>query len=811
MLSDTYTERLVSGVSNGRYALLIGAGFSHAASSTSGERLPLGQALADELAEKFGQDGGHPLSRLWEALPKPAREQYLCGRFKGCIVPADLYQIKDFVWRAIYNLNVDDVVEIIYDSELRQQDLELVTPATPFSTPESLAQLRCIHLHGSVLKPEAGFVFSTSEYAASTTTFMAWGPVLADDLAVTPFIVIGCSLDEYDLEHHLARRGDIDVERDPCPSLFITTNADSVTRATAERHGMIVVEATAVDFLNWLKSKLPCAPSPLDLLVPRSAKNLYQEEPHKNQERVFYRQFLHVVEEELPRQVDPVNFLRGTEPVWQDFVDNNDVIRRDVTLLIDRIRKSLEADSSQNYLEIIESSPGGGKSAVLKRAALELSRLGFPVFFFCGTERLSPVSTEACISRMKRPPVLFVDPLVDHCDQVLQLADKMNGSRHGLFVVGADRGAAARMSRIKLTDFRQRSKKMDNLSRSEAKSLVAQMRAEGLLGLKARLSNKDLVARAQKKDLLVAICEIASDGSRFDDLVLSIWDAASAPIQSFLAKLVVASALGYPLKFSIAQANTRCTVGDLKREIASGCLSYVVFSEGLNGEYLRVAHRVLAERLADVAIPSDIQFSTFVDLAKGLAPYVTRSTIRQRTQEARLAGRLLDYEPNVRDHIGERASEFYKLIHTQWAWNSRYWEQRGLLEVQEGDVRIAITYAEQAVGIERHPHTMTTLGKILMRAAVVSPQDGPAAKLFERACEALRDSIEMRRGEHLWRDASGHHVAINGSINYYTRRRLPVSTDVSEWIDELLRDRKRGPRGDIDWDRLGNQWSNLPR
>src|SRR2546422_2137898 len=176
MLESELAGRVLAGIRQGRYALLLGAGFSAEAESKNGKPLPLSGALAQELADRFSMPAGHPLSRLWPALPTPQREQYLEERFRSCRVPANLHHLRSLVWRAIYTLNIDDVVQQIYRDSEKKQSLETLTFQDLFSTPESIAILRCIHLHGSVLHPDAGYVFGTPDYAAATVHHHAWGP-----------------------------------------------------------------------------------------------------------------------------------------------------------------------------------------------------------------------------------------------------------------------------------------------------------------------------------------------------------------------------------------------------------------------------------------------------------------------------------------------------------------------------------------------------------------------------------------------------------------------------------------------------------
>ena len=137
----------------------------------------------------------------------------------------------------------------------------------------------------------------------------------------------------------------------------------------------------------------------------------------------------------------------------------------------------------------------------------------------------------------------------------------------------------------------------------------------------------------------------------------------------------------------------------------------------------------------------DLLFNAFKEVAFGLAPYVNRVAIMKRTPEARLAKRLLDADKVVKPLLGSRANELYEACQSKWAWNSRFWEQRALL-VSETDLPTALQYARHAVAIERHPFTLTTLGKMLFKEMEVSTLTSKST-VFAEAFECLAGAIEI--------------------------------------------------------------------
>lgn len=777
-------QHLIEGIRGGRYSLLLGAGFSTAAKSQDGRNLPTAPELVVELTREFNMPPGHALPRLWGALPSPRREAFLEMRFKECVVTPGTLPINRFVWRGIWNLNVDDVVEKIYSAPNSLQKLHVFSPKSRYSTPTSLNELNCVHLHGSVLMPEDGFVFSTHDYGALTAKTPLWGSILADELAIKPFIVIGSSLDEYDIEHYLELRSGLDASREPIPSFWVTPVDDPIIRATAQRYGFIPVLSNTVDFLRWLRDLAGNVPSPIDLVAPKGGFNLYKRDPGVRHLRIFHRQFLFVQPDELPTPLSERNFLHGLEPTWADLEKRHDVLRHDLGRLMDAVKSA--RDSNELKLLLVTSPPGSGKTTLLMRAALELAKLQLPVYFFVGYERLNHESAAECLKQSRDIPVVFVDPFADHTDQLIDLFNAVRSASAPCVIIGAERDNDLRRIRMSLGQLKPERVELSPLTKPEAAELVEKMRLEGLLGRNAGFSNQSLAERINRKQLIVAMCEIATDVGRFDQIVRSQWSSISDDrLQRCLAAVALTHSCGYQLKIAIAGRSANIDAGIIMREIGTGSLSGIVFRTGYGAEYLTTAHRVIAERLLLVAIPEEERLESYVALAKALARYVSRDTIKARTVEARLGGRLLDFDAFVHPKLGSKSRILYERIKTEWSWNSRYWEQLSLLELNARNYDAAIVHAEHAVGIEEHPFTLTTLGHVLVTVAAAAGDYTRACDYFDRGVKSLKLGIARSARWHFL-PVHPYHSAITGAIRFLRKWQMPLDRQTEEWVSGLL-------------------------
>jgi hypothetical protein len=186
----------------------------------------------------------------------------------------------------------------------------------------------------------------------------------------------------------------------------------------------------------------------------------------------------------------------------------------------------------------------------------------------------------------------------------------------------------------------------------------------------------------------------------------------------------------------------------------------------------------------------ELMLDAFVSLANVIAPRVNRGTIRRRSPEARLASRLFDYDPVVRDFLGPLAATFYSDTREQWQWNSRYWEQvelmllaKYLLEpsAEEGQdaLRQAVQHARHAVAIEYHPLSLTTLGRVLI--AQLGQEGMSREATYDEAFERLSHSIELERS---WTPPSVHPFV---TLFRGTRDYLALSGKLTERQAEAVR------------------------
>ena len=466
----------------------------------------------------------------------------------------------------------------------------------------------------------------------------------------------------------------------------------------------------------------------------------------------------------VPAIVEPTDatsvprFLYGHQPTWGDLSAGFDVARpvsRSITAKVQQ-----PSDGADTQLLLILDQPGSGKTTILNRVAFELARSGRVVVYCTSLSRLEPLDTVEALNALRKPPVVVVD---DFAAQATPLASILEHSklRHDLIVVGAERSYRENYIRQALGGIYFLKFTIGKPEASDVIALVDRYFAFGVLGTHEPLEPKSDLSRQLLRDpIAVACCRILNDFRPLDRIVQGIFHDSSPADQlrfvvaalAALAQFCFPAGVRYDVLASIVKAP-----GFAQQRRPEHSLPLTFTTDDLVS-FIAPENATLAEQVLVYCSRQEpsTMLEAFVSLANGIAPRVNRKAIRHRAPEARLASRLLDLDGPVLRFLGiDRAISFYRRTRDAWQWNSRYWGQCALLELERffADATssdgiyaldLAVQHARHAVAIERHHIPLTTLGQVLFAQMTV---EGPARmnECFSEAFAALGNAIETER------------------------------------------------------------------
>ena len=738
---------VASSVRAGDYNLFLGAGVSLDSTGGDNKPLPSGWRLQEALCGAAGISVNSALQRAFSALNENQVDTLITKRFSPCKCGPSLKRLPSFLWKRIFTLNVDDALEDAYAVNGALQKADPLHFKDAFSESRTLDNVPIIHLHGWARTPDRGYVFSRAQYASVMADTNAWMTVLADIMPVEPFIVSGTALDEVDLDFYLARRTSDSARQDKGPSFYVEPKPDALTERECARYGLTLYVGTIQTFLDDLDKLAPSRPAAHELLS-QDARSLFSDGIDNEILLSFANDF-----EPVPKNVGAssstaMKFAYGNVPDWSDLQADWDVGRSLTARVLGLVKAMLDRSLTEQVL-IIEEDSGVGKSTVLRRAAFELSRNGTTTLLCSALSRIDPKTTVQALKHIDGPVVIVVDNLADQAQSINNLIELSD--RKDIIFLCAERSYRHHHIERAFGGSVYKSVSGLRLTHPEAAQLLENYAKRGWVGSRTALADRpSAIRKLVKEPIAVACCHILRDMRPLDRIVESAFSEGQATERSrYLLAALARVCFPGGIRYDVLTAAS--TFAGMEAQFVPSHPLPLTFYDSQR-EFVAPLNVTMAERTLERA-PKEELAKAFRRLAVAIAPRVNRETIKRRSAEARLAGRLFDYEDIIKRFLGSDAHSFYDDVKNSWRWNSRYWEQVALFNLSRyratSDPNFldqAVQHARHAVAVEKHAFTLTTLARMLMTQmhdARYSKSDA-----FGEAFDLLQEAIsnEKRRG-----------------------------------------------------------------
>lgn len=205
-------EKLKESLISRKPILLVGAGFSRGA-ICKGKELPVGKTLKKEILNLFysnsdvSAEDKETISKmnlpdLCRVIQREGRENelkhYLIDRFQGAMPSSEKpfhNLLCDYYWDKIYTLNIDDLIENIYNTN----DIDYVVQNEKIQKPVDREKRQLIKLHGCVNRSEDGFIFSRDEYISNIANEDYRLKEFSQDCFYNDIIFLGTEFNEDDI------------------------------------------------------------------------------------------------------------------------------------------------------------------------------------------------------------------------------------------------------------------------------------------------------------------------------------------------------------------------------------------------------------------------------------------------------------------------------------------------------------------------------------------------------------------------------------------------------------------------------------
>ncbi|WP_316195674.1 MULTISPECIES: SIR2 family protein [unclassified Bradyrhizobium] len=735
--------------------------------------LPGGDTLRKELVKMKNLRASSSLARAYAQLSEDEIEEKLTERFSNCTAGETCKRLTTFIWSRIYTLNIDDALENAYTVNGSQQIIESLTHKSPYVNSDDVNLLKIIHVHGWARKPGDGYVFSLADYANSMGPGSAWINVLAQTIATQPFIIAGTSLEEPDLEYFLAGRSKNSVRRDRGPSFLIEPYPDDGTLRDCDRHGLNLYPGSLQEFLKELEEAFPSRPLPAGATFSLTTEHFGGAVSRKDL-ALFSRDFSYVIAHQAQENAD-LGFYVGREPSFSDIALARDISRSSTTRLKSEIRQRIDAkDWSVNFL-VASDNAGGGKTTILARCLYDLAGQGIHIFDYHNLSTPDISLSAKVFNSFTSPFVISCDNFADHASAIVELYRQIH--RSDFLIVATERSYRMQHVRQILAGNGVFQMEFAPFDSAEARALIVKMHDYGLTSSSYDPKNLDALANELTNDsIAIAVCRIMNDFRPVERIVESlITGADNNRLQRYLACALASYCYKPGLAYQVLNASFPAQ--ELQNQLSVRDILPLTFFDHHTKDYVVPVNPILGQRILRqmCSLDEGLMLEIYSAIGAQLVAYVNRSTIMKRTPEARLAGRLFDYDEVLSQFLPTQSEAFFLAMKRFWSWNSRYWEQFALMKLDrfltatDSDpsklLNQAISHAKHAVQVERHPLPLTTLGKILFEEMKHNPTRFKTG--FDEAFTVLTEAIAKEGGMN--RIVIHPYMTLFGGVQYYVR------------------------------------------
>jgi len=810
-----YLQHLHGQLSRGNLILFTGAGFSCDARNIAGHPLPSASSLARSLwsicwpNEPF--DERTQLQDVFEAALRSNRHELVRVLSRELAVahdsvPDHLVYAFSLPWLRVYTLNVDNLADVINGHFQLPRKLNIVSATEPSDTKRSTSQtasLHVIHLNGVHNDIPDGITFGATQYGQRLAIPDPLYQLLVSDLVSRSVVFIGTRLEESPLWQsiEIRRAKGSRGERELRPrSYLITPDLDRARQARLEEFNIVWLPINVEQFTALLRGKLSDA-------IEQGMKIL--RAPTSDG---IARTQIPLVEELAVRGDEGNEFLLGEEPVWADLQCGRAVEREVDRRFAEQLESELRAGERRVF--VVSGTAGSGKSATLMRLALRRSAAGDAVGYVGRDSDLEVRDILDYAKRQSKPFLLFIDDADLYgtaLANMLNVLADIASVRH--VVIGMRTSHCERLLNPAILEpSRVSEEAMPELADEDIDVLIDTLEAhkrEGALRGLPRTTQRRLFRNYAGRQLLVAMMS-ATSGRNFEDKIAEELNGLSGIERKMYAIVSVATSFRYMMSrqdvLVAAGVEDNRALNFLQHLIRRRLL---VESKGPN-VLVRARHRLVAETVRLRLEVSGEMEEPIEGLATAAAVHITAGTKRS-APPYRLLRAVISHEFLLRTLGLLKSRGLYQRLESYLEGDHHFWLQRGSMEVEKGDLRMAELYLNHARGIEPDDVFIDNeWAYLLFRRANESPESVSAAADIEDALALVRGIVSLRRG-------NPHTFTITGRQGVlWARRGLHTKRAKADFLGQV-RDiveigRLRFPRNEFIrqvWDEVNGEYIRM--
>ena len=591
---------LIDNIKNKNVILFLGSGFAYNANHPENKQAPLGNKLAEMIADKF-LEGKYKESSLTLISDLAISESslfdvqnYIAEIFDK-YNPSESHKIYTTLpWKAIFTTNYDLILERAYkaNKDTNAQDLISVYRNTPepqiFKTPNTVPYYK---LHGCISyinDKDLPLILSTEQYITHRTNRERLFQNLETFSLDYPILFIGYSNQDSNIRTILKK---LEAMKDGRPrSYMVSPNfTDAEIRYWHERK-LTPLSFSHEEFIKIINDNITPNERNLAKLRVDTERPIYDKFTISTKELVPTESLINFLDFETEfihtnlkiGDTTPKAFYKGFLNNWDPILKNLDVRRiLEDRILTDIVLEDIYQEDEQSFLFLIKGFAGSGKSVLLRRLAWETAvELDKFTIYLKPNQTLRADPIIELYNFVKERIYLFVDNSIENEKSIVDLLKKAKRELIPLTIITADRINVLN-EQNQIINYITQDYTLTYLKNKEIDELLEKLEINNSLGhlvTKTRLEQKKELEERSGRVLLVALYE-ATGGRPFEEIILDEYNEITTDeAKSLYLTVSVFHRLGTKVRAGLISRIHDISFSDFREKLFKP-LEFIVFSE----------------------------------------------------------------------------------------------------------------------------------------------------------------------------------------------------------------------------------------
>ena len=656
---DVIRAEIAPLVQKAEASLLLGAGFSLVNSSGMG-RLPTGDGLRDLILQRCGKKAG-PKTSLKDAYVLGMREipnfnAFLTSCFTVRTALPWQEKIFSYPWGRIYTTNIDNVLNVALEQCERKGklggDFVFANYSDPSILSSAIGSIPVVTIHGTCLKIDEGFVFSSLEYAKAAVKILDWHRDLAAKILTGGLIVVGNQLDESDIDSHLAFREGAYAKTNVAANFMVMPNPDEIKAENYAAAGYRVLDCTAEEFFTELFAAT--APRTIADIVLSSSPS-FNKAVTDVKAMTWFRGAFRAVVAEMDDAKSKTGILRhfitGSDPDWFYIVNDAHATTSVAKAISKRVLGQMQSSTTGVGVLHITGPSGSGKTTAIRSALREVVRNYPYIYEFDGNKEIDTELLKRMMSGFREKTIFVFYSSAEYYFAVNFIADRLQDQKipYVLFIL-EDRTSAHRKSYRQIADpSRSEYFAFPELNLADAELIAEKIQASGMVIKKFSEFDIDKRARiiADKErgysgDLLSALFSLTSH-ENFEQKIFEEYHSVPEGLPRKILDVVsILSAQDFAVPIDYIAGFLSERMEDVSKCLSDE-LAGVLVSHPKAGA-VKCRHRIIAQYYFDNCIARSGNVDMIVGILEFLSRKFTIEDIRLHPLPYRIYKEIISFE-----------------------------------------------------------------------------------------------------------------------------------------------------------------------